>query len=88
MPGVWEQGARENVSNGEKVTEGPRKLNNEEFHNWYAYSLPYISKWWMENIARGGEMRNTYKVPVGKFQGEENNWNIRRRREHNIKIDL
>jgi hypothetical protein len=48
-----------------------RRLQNEELHNLYA--SPNIIRViisrrmrWEENVARMGEMRNTYKILVGK----------------------
>jgi hypothetical protein len=55
----------------EEVAEDWRRLHNEEIHNFYA--SPYIirviksrSIRWVGHVARMGEMRNAYKILVGK----------------------
>jgi hypothetical protein len=57
------------------VTEGWRKLYNEEFHN--LYSSPSIIRIiksrrmrWTGHVARMGEKRNVYRLLVGKPEGK------------------
>jgi hypothetical protein len=73
------------------MTEGWRKLNNEEFHN--LYSSPNIVRViksrrirWSGHIARMGEMRNAYNL-VGKPDGKRPLRRPGRRWEENIKMD-
>jgi hypothetical protein len=76
-----------------EVKGGWRKLHNEEFHN--LYSSPSIIRMiksrtvrWGWHVARIGEKRNSYKMQVGKPEGQRpvgrpgHNW------ENNIKMDL
>jgi hypothetical protein len=56
------------------VAEDWRRLHNE-FHNLYA--PPYIIRMtksrrmrWTGHVARTGEMRNAYKIFVGKPEGK------------------
>jgi hypothetical protein len=58
----------------DEVTGGWRKLHNEELHG--SYSSPSFIKMirsrrmrWTGHVARMGEMRNEYKVLVGKPEG-------------------
>jgi hypothetical protein len=58
------------------VTEGWRKLHNEELHN--LYSSPSIIRVitskrmrWAGHVARMGEKRNVYRLLVGKARGKE-----------------
>jgi hypothetical protein len=51
------------------------KLHNEELHNFY--SSPSIIRTiksrrmrWAGNVARRGEMRNAYRIFVGKSEGK------------------
>jgi hypothetical protein len=62
----------------DKVTEGWRKLHNEELHNFY--SSPNIIRMiksrrmrGAEHVARIGEKRNAYRILVGKPEGK-NQW--------------
>jgi hypothetical protein len=64
------------VSKRDEVTDGWRKLHNEELHN--LYSLPRITRMinsrrmrWAEHVARTGEKRNAYRILVGKPDGRE-----------------
>jgi hypothetical protein len=43
---------------------------------------------WVGNVARTGEMRNTYKILVGKPDGKRQLVRPRRRWEDNITVDL
>jgi hypothetical protein len=60
----------------DEVTEGWRKLHNEELHN--LYSSPSIIRMikskrmrWTGNVEGVGEKRNTYRVLVGKSEGKD-----------------
>jgi hypothetical protein len=75
---VFENGLLRGIfrTKGEEVTGSWRKLHNEELHN--LYSSPNIIKViksrstrWAEHIESIGEMRNTYKVLMGKLDGNE-----------------
>jgi hypothetical protein len=75
------------------VTEGWRKLYNEELHN--LYSSPTIIRIiksrrmrWAGNVARMGENRNVYRLLVGKPEGKRQLGRPRRRWIDNIKLDL
>jgi hypothetical protein len=75
------------------VTRGCRKLHNEELHS--LYSSPDIIRViklrrmrWARHVARMGEMRNMYKILVGKPKGKRPLRRPRRGCENNIKIDL
>jgi hypothetical protein len=57
-----------------EMTEGLRKLHNEELHNLYA--SPNIIRMiksrrirWAGHVARMGAMKNTYRILVGKPGG-------------------
>jgi hypothetical protein len=57
------------------VTEGGRKLHNEELHN--LYSSPNIIRLikgrimrWAGHVARMGEKRNVYRILVGIPEGK------------------
>jgi len=59
----------------EEVAGGRRKLHNEELHN--LYSSPNIIRVakgrtlrWVEHGARVGDVRNEYKIVVGKSDGK------------------
>jgi hypothetical protein len=73
----------------DEVTGGWRKLHNEEFCD--SYSLPSIIRKiksrrmrWAGHVARMGEMKNAYRLLVGKRpRGRP-----RRRWVDNIKMDL
>jgi hypothetical protein len=70
----------------DEVTEGWRKLHNEELHS--LYSPPSIIRMiksrrmrWAGHVARMGKKRNAYTILGGKQQGK-------RGRVNNIKMDL
>jgi hypothetical protein len=69
------------------------KLHNEEVHNVYT-SADIIRKIksrrmkWAGHVARMGDMRNAYKILVGKPEGKRPLGRPRRRWEDNIKIEL
>jgi hypothetical protein len=75
------------------VTEGRRKLHNEELHN--LYSLPSVIRIiksrrmkWAGHLARIGEKRKVYRLLVGKPEGKRPLGRPRRRWMDNIKMDL
>jgi hypothetical protein len=77
----------------DKVTGGWRKLNNEELHD--LYSSPSIIRIinsmrmrWEWHVARMGEMRNVYRLLVGKPEGKRPLGRPRCRWVDNIKINL
>jgi hypothetical protein len=77
----------------DEVTEGWRKLHNEELHS--LYSSPSIiimikssSMRWAWHVARMGEKRNVYRILVRKPEDKRPLGRLRRRWVDNIKIDL
>jgi hypothetical protein len=75
------------------VTEGWRKLYNEELHN--LYSSPIIIRIiksrrmkWAGHVARMGEKTNVFRLLVGKPEGKRPLGRPRRRWIDNIKMDL
>jgi hypothetical protein len=77
----------------DEVTEGWRKLHNEELHN--LYSSPSIIRViklrrmrWAGHAARMGERRNAYTILVGKPEGKRPLGRPRRRWVDNIEMDL
>jgi transposase len=77
----------------EEVVGGWRRLHNEELHNSYASS--YIIRMinsrrmrWAEHVARMREMRNAYRILVGKPEGDRLLGRPRRIWEDNIRIDV
>jgi hypothetical protein len=75
------------------VTEGWRKLHNEELHNLYSSpSIIRIIKLrrmrWVGHEARMGEKRNVYRLLVGKPEGKRPLGRPRRRWIDNIQMDL
>jgi hypothetical protein len=75
------------------VTEGWRKLHNEELHNFC--SSPNIIRMiksrrmrWAGHVARIGVNRNAYTKLVGKREGKRPLVRPRRRWVDNIKMDL
>jgi hypothetical protein len=72
------------------VTEGLRKLHNEELHN--LYSLPSIIRMIKENemgraSSTNGE-RNVYRILVGKLEGKRALGRPRRRWVDAIEMEL
>jgi hypothetical protein len=74
------------------MTEGWRKLHNEDLHN--LYSSPSIIRMiksgrmrWVGHIARMGET-NVYRILVGEPEGKTSLERPRRRWVNNIKLDL
>jgi hypothetical protein len=75
------------------VTGDWRKLHNEELHNLYSSSniIKIIKSRrlrWAGHVARMGEMRNAYRMSVGKPERKRPLGRPRRRWVDNIKIDL
>jgi hypothetical protein len=75
----------------DEVTGDRRKLHNQELHG--LYSSPNIIKMiktrmmrWAGQVARMGEMRNTYRILVGKSEGKRPLERLRW--EDNIKINF
>jgi hypothetical protein len=71
-------------SKRDEVTEGWRKLHNEELHN--LYSSPNIIRIirskrmrWAEHVAPMGAKRNAYKILVTKPEGNRPQGSPRRR---------
>jgi hypothetical protein len=69
------------------------KLHDEELHNLYSsiYIIRMIKSRrmrWMWNVARMGEMRNAYKILVGKPEGKIPLRRLGRRWEDIIKLGL
>jgi hypothetical protein len=61
---------------GEEVVGGWRRLHNEELYNFYASpNVIRVIKWrrmgWAGHVACMGEMRNGYRIFVGKPEGGE-----------------
>jgi hypothetical protein len=80
-------------SKRKKVAGGWRRLYNEELHS--LYPSPNIIRVvksrrvrWVGHIARMGEMRNAYKIMVGRPEGKRPIEKPRRRWEGNIRMDL
>jgi hypothetical protein len=75
--------------NREEVARGCRTLHNEELHNLYAspnvVRMIKIRVRWAYHLARTGEMRNAYKILVGKPEGKTRLGRTSRRWEDNIK---
>jgi hypothetical protein len=77
----------------EEVAGGWRRLHNEELHNLYGSS--YIVRMvklrrmeWEGHVARMGEVRNAYKILVGKPEGTRPLGRPRRIWEDNIRMNL
>jgi hypothetical protein len=77
----------------DEVTEGWRKLHDEELHNLY-YSLN-ISKLiksrtmgWTGHVARMWQLRNSYRIFFAKPKGKRQLGKPGRREEDNIKMHL
>jgi hypothetical protein len=69
------------------------KLHNEELHNVYSSSsvirmIKSRRMRWAVHVARKGEMRNAYRILVGKPEGKRPLGRPRRRWVHNIKMDI
>jgi hypothetical protein len=78
---------------GDEVTEGWRKLHNEELHNFYpSSSIIRMSKSkrmrWVGYVARMGEKRNEYWLLVRKPERKRPLGRPRHGWVDNIKMDL
>jgi hypothetical protein len=74
----------------DEVTGGCRELHNEELHNLCSSIIRMIkskSMNWAGHVAQIGEKRNTYRILVGKVEGQRLLGRPRRRRLDNIKMD-
>jgi hypothetical protein len=78
---------------GDKVTEGWRKLHNEELHN--LYSLPSLNRTIRSrrmrcagHVAQVGDKWNACRILVGKPEGKKPLGRQRHRWVDNIKMDL
>jgi hypothetical protein len=79
----------------DEVTEGWKKLHNEELHN-FCSSLSIITRRiikarrmrWAGCVARMGEKRNAYRILVGKPEENRPLGRARHRWVDNIKMDL
>jgi hypothetical protein len=77
----------------DEVTGDWKKLHNEKLHNLYSSPnvIRKIKSRWMRgagHVARMGEMRNEYRVLVGKPEGKRPLGRPRRRWVENIRIDV
>jgi hypothetical protein len=75
------------------VTEGWRKLHNEELHNFYSsQTIIRMTKsrrmTWAGYVARRGEKRNAYGILVGKPEGKRPLGRPRHRWVDSIKMYL
>jgi hypothetical protein len=69
------------------------KLHDEELHNLYSSSniikvIKLRSIKWVGYAARMGEMRNAFKLLVGKYEGKRPLRKPTRRWENKIRMDL
>jgi hypothetical protein len=75
----------------EEVTEGWRRLHNEELHNLYSSNINTMIKLrrmrWAGLVERMGEKRNAYRILVGKPEGKRPLGRPRLRWVDNIKVD-
>jgi hypothetical protein len=76
----------------EEVTEGSRRLHNEQLHN--LYNSPNIIRViklsrmiWTRHVARMGEMRKAYSILLGKPEGKKPLGRPRRIWQCNIRKD-
>jgi hypothetical protein len=77
----------------EEGAGGWRKLHNEEFHNLYASPdvinvIKSRRMRWAGHVALMIEMRNTYRILIGKPEGKRPFGRHRSRWENNIRMDL
>jgi hypothetical protein len=77
----------------DEVTEGWRKLHNEELHNLYSSTsiirmIKSRRMKWAGHVERMGEMRNTYKILVGKPEGNRQFGRPKRSFEDNTKVEV
>jgi hypothetical protein len=87
--GLWSQGKKKR----EDVAGGWRRLYNEERHNLYASSniIRVIKSRKMRGVGyvtHMRQLRNAYKILVGKPEGKRPPEKSRRRCGNNIRMDL
>jgi hypothetical protein len=80
-------------TNRDEVTEGWRKLHNEELYGLYpSPSIVRVMKArrmrWAGHVVRMGDVRGAYNILVGRPEGMRPLGRHRRRWENNIKMDL
>jgi hypothetical protein len=90
--GVSKQGVEEDIWTKERWGDR-RKLSNEKLHDLYSsLSIIKITKSrrmrWTGHVAWTGEKRNTYRLLVGKPEGNRPLGRPRRRLANNIRMDL
>jgi hypothetical protein len=76
----------------DEVTGDWRKLHNEELHSLYSSPsrirmIKSTRMRWAGHVARMGEMRNAYRILVGKPEGKRPLGRPRRRWVNNIKME-
>jgi hypothetical protein len=77
----------------DEVTGEWRKLHNQELRDLYSWSsiirvIKSRGMRWTGHVTRMGEKRNTYRLLVGKPEGNKPLRRLRRRWVDNIRIDL
>jgi hypothetical protein len=77
----------------EEGAEDRRRLRSEELHNLYISSniIRVIKSWRMRlagHVARMGEIKNAYRIVIGKPEGKRPLRRPRSRWEDNIRMDL
>jgi hypothetical protein len=77
----------------DKVTEGWRKLRNKELHSLYSSSdiirmVKSRRMRWAGHAVHMGQMKNAYKIMVGKSKGKRPLKRPRCRWEDNIKMNI
>jgi hypothetical protein len=59
----------------EEITEGLRKLHNEELHSLYPATdirvIKSMKMLWMQHVASMREMRNAYRIITNKLKGRK-----------------
>jgi hypothetical protein len=71
----------------DEVTEGWRKLHNEELHGLYS-SVKARRLRWAEHVTHMGEVKSVNNILVGKPEGRRSLGRLRHRWEDNISMDL
>jgi len=77
----------------EEVVGDWRRLHNEALHNLYTSQniitvIKSIRMGWAGHVARMGEIRNVYKILVGKLERKRPLGRPRRRWEDNVRMNL
>jgi hypothetical protein len=77
----------------DEVTGGWRKMHSGELQNLYSSQniirmIKSRRMRWARHVARVGEMRNEYKLSVGKPEGRTHLGRPRRRWDDNFKMNL